>query len=462
MSEAKATDPGADAAALGAEVRRRLGPAPKWDDWPLVSIVVLNRDGAPMLRRLLRGLIEQTEYPRVELILVDNGSGDDSLDFARRVEAPFPISILANPHNESFSDACNQGAELASGELLLFLNNDIEPFEPGWLRELVACQGESGAGAVAATLVCLDEEHDASFRHGYGVQHRGLGFREEEGMLVPALLGWEADPLDRRLGEDVERQAVAAACVIVGREAFERVGGFSHGYVYGAEDVDLCLKLRAAGLKVLLSGRSIAIHHPVSTRRAAPFEQERARKLANRLVLWERWGPQLRREYELARMGGEGEWPAGCCVKAADPDSVPDLGAAGATLEASGYRFLLLAGDRAEDPIGLNYEVAVHVHGRVRYLPKPGQLNVLWISGGRDDLRATECDSYDLVVSGDARQAIHLRAASRTPVTVMPDTASDALAAAVAAAEASGRPTRSQGCAAMDLGSRKAGAMGSS
>ena len=108
------------------------------------------------------------------------------------------------------------------------------------------------------------------------------------------LRGWEADPLDSALGEDVECAALAAACLLVGRDAFWRVGGFTHGYVYGAEDADLCLKLREAGHGVRLSGRSTVIHHPVSTRRRAPFEEERARRLANRRLLWERWGERLR------------------------------------------------------------------------------------------------------------------------------------------------------------------------
>jgi GT2 family glycosyltransferase len=386
--------------AIATEVRRRLGPVPEAADWPLVSIVVLNRDGAGMLRRLLEGLIEQTDYPGFELVLIDNGSSDDSLDFIRRVEAPFPISIVANPHNESFSDACNQGAELASGELLLFLNNDVEPFEPGWLRELVACLRGSGAGAVAATLVCMDEEHEASFRYGYGIQHRGLAFREEGGMIHPVLHGWESDPLDEYLGVDEERGAVAAACVLVERGAYERVGGFTHGYVYGAEDIDLCLKLRAAGLRVLCSGRSVAIHHPVSTRRAAPFEEERARKLANRRVLWERWGPQLRREYELDRLERDGVWPLGFCIKAADPAAASELEAVGAALERRGHRCLLLEGDRSEDPIGLNYDVAVHLRGRLRYVPKPAQLNVLWEVAPPGTVPAIERTHYDLVLSG--------------------------------------------------------------
>jgi GT2 family glycosyltransferase len=426
---------GADPGALAGEIRRRLGPVPGLADWPLVSIVVLNRDGAGLLRRMVKGLVESTDYPNLELILIDNGSSDDSLDFIRRVEAPFPISILANPHNESFSDACNQGAELASGELLLFLNNDIEPFEPDWLRELVACARASAAGAVAATLICLEREHRASFPHGYGVQHRGLAFREEEQMIHPVLHGWEADPLDGRLGQDTERAAVAAACMLVGRDAFERVGGFSHGYVYGAEDVDICLKLRAAGFAVLCSGRSVAIHHPVSTRRAAPFEEERARKLANRRLLWERWGPQLRREYELDRLERRALWaegedafagedgarearaePAaraavealGFCLEVADPP-VSGLEAAASALRRNGHRCLLLEGNRVEDPVRLNYDVAVHLRGGSRYIPRPAQLHVLWSVSHEAKLTATESSRYHLVLTGSEVLAQRLR-----------------------------------------------------
>lgn len=393
-----------DSAPLAAEIRRRLGPRPGHREWPLVSIVVPNRDGAAMLRRLLAGLRARTDYPRFELILVDNASTDDSLDLVRRVDVSFPISILANAHNESFSEACNQGAELARGELLLFLNNDIEPFEDGWLSELVACHRRvmsRPAGATSSTLVCPDDEHSVRFAYGYGVQHRGLVFREERRMLVPALRGWESDPLDDRLGEDEHPGAVAAACMMVEREAFERVAGFSHGYVYGAEDIDLCLKLRSAGYDVRCSGRSVVIHHPVSTRRTNPFEEERARKLANRRVLWEHWGPQLRREYELDRIGGHGIWAEvtrggdfsvslakvealGFCLKVAESKMAPGLRMIALALRRQGHRCLVLVGDGAEDPVGLNYDVAVLTAGRVRYVPKPAQLNLSLASGDLD------------------------------------------------------------------------------
>jgi GT2 family glycosyltransferase len=280
-------------ASLAADLRQRLGPPAPSDYMPPVSIIVPNRDGVEHLRRLLTGLIERTDYARLELIVVDNGSRDGSLKLIDTVETPFPVSRIANPHNASFSGACNQGAEVAEGALLLFCNNDIEPLESKWVLELVACLRSWEAGAVGATLLCPESEHRRSFRYGYGVAHRGLEFREESGRLHPALHGWEADPLDEQLGNDYERPAVAAACMLVDRSAFAEVDGFTHGFFYGCEDVDLCLKLRRAGRAIVCSGRSLALHYPVSTRRTLPFEQAQKMKLANLRLLWERWGPRM-------------------------------------------------------------------------------------------------------------------------------------------------------------------------
>jgi hypothetical protein len=172
---------------------------------------------------------------------------------------------------------------------------------------------------------------------------------------------------------------------------------------------------------VFCSGRSIAIHHPVSTRRAAPFEEERARKLANRRVLWERWGPRLRREYELDLLDGRGLWAQpdmgaayrprspscraeieapGFCFKCAEPSANLELDAVAAALRRRGHRCLRLNGGRVEDDEGLNYDVAVHVWGSIRYLPKPGQLNVLLVIDGGEGVTEVDRSHYDLVLEG--------------------------------------------------------------
>lgn len=447
---------------LAVEVRRRLGPTPPLPpDPPLVSIVLTSHNGVDYLRALLAGLVEQTDYPRLELIAVDNGSSDGSVAFLCAAEAPFPISIVANRHNESFSDANNQGAALARGELLLFLNNDAEPFEAGWLRELVACLDGSSAAAVGATLVSPHEDLDR-FPLGFAVQHRGLRFRDEKGVLGPVLHDWEADPLDDRLGEDIEAPVVVAACLLVEAALFEQIGGFTRGYLYGCEDIDICLKLRAARGPTVCSGRSLLIHQPGSTRRAVEFERARERKLRNHQLLRERWGPRLRREHDRDALAGAGIWvqrgrqdgaaastlseaeALSICVRASEPPSSDDrsdeIERLRSDVTARGHRCLVLCGDAIDDPRGLECDVAVHVRGPRRYVPAPGQFNVLWAPERRDDLTGAECDLYDLVVTGDAGQAIRLRTASATPLEVLPG--DGVLDAALTAAQASGRPTQ--------------------
>jgi GT2 family glycosyltransferase len=448
---------------LAAEIRRRLGPPAELvaSEWPFVSIVVLSLDGVGLLRRLLAELTEYTDYPNLELILVDNASGDDSVEFVRSVEVPFPISIVANHHNESFADGCNQGAELAAGELLLFLNNDAEPFEPSWLRELVACLRTTGAAAVGPTLI---EPTDSAAAGGYAVHQRGMAAREEGGVLVPAYRDRGADPLGEGLGVDVETTTLLAAALLVTREAFELVGGFTHGYWYGAEDADFGLKLRERGMFALCSGRSLLIHPPGSTLGAIDAKQRGEWVRGNRRLFAERWAPRARRECRLDRLRGGGLWiesvPAGAappeytraevealgfCLKAAAPDAgtsaEASLDALCAALRGRGHRCQVLRGAEVESPVALDHDIAVHLRGPLRYVPVPAQLNVLWSVSHGEDLTAIECSRYDLVLTGSEDLARRLREeGSTTLVSVLdaddldqPDRLATALADAVEA-----------------------------
>ena len=297
--------PPAGRAALARRVRERLGPVPELRDWPPVSIVVLNRDGEDHLRLLLPRLATATDYPRFELVLVDNASSDGSLELARSLELPFPLTIVENDENLSFSDANDDAVERAAFDLVLFLNNDVEPFEPGWLKELVACLEAGEAAAVGATLL---HGGDAAGRPSgsYVVQHRRVELAGAPGFVrvVNAGDGAElAEPLP-----DLPAPAATAACLLIGREAFERAGGFTTGFRWGWEDVDLGLKLASGGDGIVCSGRSVLFHRESSTRAAATTEWQRSTRAHNRRLFAERWGPQVRREYLLDRLAGRGFW----------------------------------------------------------------------------------------------------------------------------------------------------------
>ncbi len=289
---------------LAQRVRSQLGPPPKRGRWPLVSIVVLNRNGESHLRRLLPGLTRDTDYPNFELIVVDNSSTDGSREYLDGLRPPFRLRLIVNSDNRSFSAANNQGATEAEGELLLFLNNDIEPFEKGWLRELVAAAERPGVGAAGATLL-----HARELSSGRPlVQHRGIRVRFRDGRLMPFNLD-DGEPLfGDHFGLDVDAPASTGACLMIARDRFQRLGGFPDGYRYGTEDVDLGLQVVASGASVLTSGRSLLVHAESSTQDAEGREFKRLNRLGNQRLFAERWGSRLRREYRLSRLDGDPYW----------------------------------------------------------------------------------------------------------------------------------------------------------
>ena len=134
---------------LAARLRERLGPPPERERWPTVTAIVPTRDGLGHLKRLFACLSAHTDYPELEVVVVDNASSDGTLDYLKSLQTPFPVHLVANAENLSFARANACGVEHASGELLLFLNNDVEPFEPGWLMELVAALEGEGWGRSA-------------------------------------------------------------------------------------------------------------------------------------------------------------------------------------------------------------------------------------------------------------------------------------------------------------------------
>src|SRR4051794_5351634 len=127
-------------------------PATAVDHGPLVSIVILNRDGRDHLERCLRGLAT-TRYRDIEVIVVDNGSIDGSPELAETFPLPFPIRVIRNRTNRSFSEANAAGVAVATGELVCFLNNDIDPVHDDWLGYMVETLTSRGAAAVGARLI---------------------------------------------------------------------------------------------------------------------------------------------------------------------------------------------------------------------------------------------------------------------------------------------------------------------
>jgi GT2 family glycosyltransferase/spore maturation protein CgeB len=294
---------------LATELRKRLGPPPQLERWPSVSIVVPTRDGRHHLERLFAGLIAHTRYPELEVIVVDNASTDGTLPYLEGLQTPFPLHVLASEENLSFAQANDRGLEHGTGELLLFLNNDVEPFEDGWLRELVCALQRDGVEAVGATL--LHPEDLTRPQQEPSVQHRAIRFRWQDGMVKGFNEGDGASLWEGPFGIELRAPAVTAACMLISRESFARVGGFGAGYRYGTEDVDLGLKLLVSGAESAGIGRSVLIHRESSSQNRASRDFRRLNRLENRRLFLECWGPQTMREYRLARLRRDPFWTGG-------------------------------------------------------------------------------------------------------------------------------------------------------
>lgn len=188
-------------------------PAPP----PLVSVVIPTRDRAELLGVVLDGLFARTDYPALEVIVVDNGSTEPATRdlFARYAGDP-RLRVLPAPGPFNFSELSNRGAAAARGTILLFLNNDIEVLESGWLTELVAIASDPEIGAVGAKLLYPD----GTIQHGGIV----LGIGGIAGHSHLGLPG-SAPGYFARMVLSQEVSAVTGACLAMRAAVFSEVGG---------------------------------------------------------------------------------------------------------------------------------------------------------------------------------------------------------------------------------------------
>ncbi|MBR5230894.1 MAG: glycosyltransferase [Clostridia bacterium] len=287
-----------------AAAKKYLSPALESD--VLVSIIICNHNGIEHLRRLFASLKENTFYRNFEIIVADNASDDESLSFLEEQKKEFSLQIICNERNESFSFANNVAAEAANGEYLLFLNNDVEVTD-GWLDEMLRTALEQPqAGAVGAKLVYPQiPEGVLNSGRSFYVQHSGIAFRSA------VFQGNDfVRPFNRCLQEAVAEEkempkqmaAVTAACLLMRKSVFEQIGGFDEHYVYGYEDVDLCLKAHRAGYKNYYCPTAVLFHYEFGTQSTSSDDEVAQRRRNNIKFFSSRWNEYLKRELLLDKL----------------------------------------------------------------------------------------------------------------------------------------------------------------
>ncbi len=260
----------------------------------LVSIIVLNRDGAGHLKTLIPALYEHTQGIRYELIVVDNASTDNSVSYLENSTYDMPLKLIRNSVNETFSRGNNQGARQARGKYLVLLNNDVEPL-PGWLHHLLHCaEKQEKTGAVGSRLVY---PFKASFENSCSVQHAGIAFRDEVGFFRPYNQGNGRSGSSPHVMNNGRKAAVTAACLLVPKAVYQQVGGLDEGYNYGFEDVDFGLKLIQAGYHNYYCAESVLFHYEFGTQEKNDREEVKQRRLKNTERFRYKWFSVIKGNY---------------------------------------------------------------------------------------------------------------------------------------------------------------------
>lgn len=242
---------------------------------PRISIVIPLFNRALFTGICVRALAAMAgELAGAEVLLVDNGSTDDTAALLGTLSPPF--RALTNAANEGFARACNRGAREARGEFVLFLNNDTVP-QPGWLDALLAAaRDETGHPAptvVGARLLFPDDT----------VQHAGIGFNPRH-EPVHLAYGLPADDPAATCARAVP--AVTGACLLMRRDAFLAGGGFDEGYRNGYEDLDLCCRVRREGGTVRYAAEAALYHFESATAGRYASDEANAVRFRDRWAAW--------------------------------------------------------------------------------------------------------------------------------------------------------------------------------
>ncbi|BAU89211.1 family 2 glycosyl transferase [Methylorubrum populi] len=261
---------------------RRDSPLP--EPHPLVSLIVPTRDRLDLLRPCIESLRHRTTWPAKEILICDNGSCDPAtLAYFRTLEAEGAARIVACPGPFDFAGINNRVAAQARGRLLAFINNDVEAEAPDWLERMAREALRPEIGAVGARLI----DGEGRIQHGGIVlgtgglaTHGHRHFAGEAAGYLGALYATRSV------------SAVTAACLVIEADKFTRVGGFdASAFAIDFNDVDLCLRLNAIGLRTLYVGGAVLHHRESASRRPSPEAAARHHREVE--AFKKRWGPLL-------------------------------------------------------------------------------------------------------------------------------------------------------------------------
>lgn len=237
---------------------------------PLVSIVIPSKNQYHVVKRCIDSIYKNTTYSNFEIILVDTGSTEDNVKrWYKTLETKTNFHLHTFIEDKfSYANSCNFGVKQAKGELIIQLNNDIEIVTPDWIQKMTGYAQQNNTGAVGVKLYYPDKK---TIQHaGVGIGIGGCASNLFSGYTVGSPL-----TLTQSIYFDNVRNisAVTAACLMVRKDLYDKVGGFKSKYRINYNDVDLCLRIGEAGyLNVYIPDINIIHHESIS--RGTPTDKK--------------------------------------------------------------------------------------------------------------------------------------------------------------------------------------------
>lgn len=278
---------------LGIDAKVEMTERPGWyrshvkvQGNPLISVIIPNKDHTDDLELCLFSMTRKSTYRNYEILIVENNSEkEETFEYYRKLPDRYPKARVLTWEKEfNYSAINNFAAKEAKGEYLLFLNNDVEILTPDWMEEMLQnCQQENVA-AVGAKLYYPDDT----------IQHAGvvLGLGGIAGHIMCRASKGDPGYFGRMISVQ-EISAVTAACMMVKKSDFDAVGGLDETFQVAFNDIDLCMKFRAAGKKIIFTPYAELYHYESKSRglEDTPEKQFRFDKEVKRFQ--EKWAQQL-------------------------------------------------------------------------------------------------------------------------------------------------------------------------
>jgi GT2 family glycosyltransferase len=231
----------------------------------LVSVVIPVGRKVELLKQTIFGLLNETDYDKIELILVANtGTNPEAFPYFKTLSNDGRIQVVRQGGQFNFSKLCNFGAQSARGEFLLFLNDDVQVIEREWLDALLEHAQRSEVGVVGPMLLWPDRT----------IQSAGVFLTNKVGVEAHAFRDLtEGEPGYFGLAQTVRNViAINGACFMTRRDVFDKVGGFNEAHRVVNNETDYCLRAWSEGYLLIYTPHSKLIHHERASRTNEGFQ----------------------------------------------------------------------------------------------------------------------------------------------------------------------------------------------